>query len=99
MEKQKKYYYVLVMTDNGPVFVTGRGEHHTAYWERLEKPRAFTKTIAEEIAYGLNLNFYQSYMVTIHHELESQPYRYSDGGFVWRWKQEGDDDYYGEDYE
>jgi hypothetical protein len=39
MAKKQNYYYVLVMTNNGPVFVTSVNNlDKTAYWDKNEKP-------------------------------------------------------------
>jgi len=86
MAKKKNYYYVLVFTDKGPVFVTEIGDHHTAYWNREGKPLELGKYQAEDVACGLGLNFKLAYMVVMPYELETQPYRYGAGSFTWEWK-------------
>ena len=84
----KNYFYVLVLTDHGAVFVTGTGAHHTAFWDCKKAPLHFSKTYAEEMAWGLRLNGHTAYMVTVPYELENQPYRYSEGNFYWKWDKE-----------
>ena len=86
MAKKKNYWYVIVMTNNGAVFVTGTGNHHTATWNRKEKPREFGKEYAEEIAFGLTLNGHLAYAVETRYEVTTQPYRYNEGNFYWRRK-------------
>ena len=84
MSKVKKlHYYVLVMTNDGPMFVT-RTEYHDAYWNYKEKPMEFDKTWAEEIARGLSLNWHLAYVVAQPWEIDSQPYRYSDYKIEWK---------------
>ena len=83
MAKQTNWYYVLVLTNQGPVFVTKIGEHKTAYWDKSEKPKEFSKSFAEDLTLGLNLNFHVAFMVCSKFELDSQPYRYNMGHFEW----------------
>ena len=78
MAAKKNYYYILVMTDNGPVFVTGIKPHHYAEYDRQKKPMLFDKARAEDITQGLNLNFNLSFMVTSKWEIDTQPYNYED---------------------
>lgn len=81
--KKKIHYYVLVMTDEGPKFVTDT-KGHDAYWDYKEKPMELNKTWAEEITIGLNLNMHLAYVVAQPYEIESQPYRYTDWKIEWK---------------
>lgn len=92
MASNKNYYYVLVITDNGPVFVTGTGEHHTAYWAMDKEPKEFTRSRAEDITLGLGLNGYPSYTVVSPWKLDYQPYPYDRGGLAWVAKEENNDE-------
>lgn len=85
MAQKKNWYYVLVMSDNGPVFVTSI-EYATKYahWDKLEKPLALDKSRAEDLTLGLNLNFHAAFTVCSKFELETQPYRYSDWHIEWK---------------
>ena len=85
MAKKKNYWYVLVMSDNGPVFVTkiNYGDR-TAEWNKLEKPLEMDKDRAQDLALGLNLNFHTAYSVCQTFELDRQPYRYSDWHIEWK---------------
>ena len=77
-EYTKTLHYVLVITDNGPIFVTGVGEHKTAYWNKDEKPKDFSSRYADDMAFGLTLNGYLAYHVVNHFELDQQPYNYEE---------------------
>lgn len=53
----KKYYYIAVKTNSGFTFVTKRDNtSRVCYWNAKEKPLAMSKTVAEDTAWGLNLN-------------------------------------------
>ena len=78
MATKKNYYYILVMTGNGPIFVTGIKPHHYAEYDRQKKPMLFEKVRAEDITQGLNLNFITAYMITSKWEIDTQPYNYKD---------------------
>lgn len=84
MAKKKNYWYVLVMSDDGPVFVTkiNYGDR-TAEWNKLEKPLEMDKDRAQELTLGLNLNLNISFAVCQPFELDHQPYRYSDWHIEW----------------
>lgn len=84
-KKQKNWYYILVLTNDGPVFVTKLGEGKTAFWNCEEAPMEFSKTNAEEIAFGLACNFHVAYAVCTKYEITNQPYFYSKGHFEWVW--------------
>ena len=76
--RKNNYYYILVMTNNGPVFVTDIKPHHYAEYDRNKKPKLFEKSRAEDITMGLNLNFNLAFMVTSKWEIDTQPYNYKD---------------------
>lgn len=82
-KKQKDWYYVLVMTDEGPKFVTGLGEHHTAYWDKDKKPYEVSKEWAEDMARGLLWNGHVAYVVKSQWELDTQPYNYKEWQIKW----------------
>lgn len=81
--KKKIHYYVLVMTDEGPKFVTDT-ERSWAHWNYNEKPMELDKTWAEEIARGLNLNMHLAYVIAQPWEIESQPYNYNEWKISWQ---------------
>lgn len=95
MAQKKNWYYVMVMSDEGPVFVTSI-EYATKYahWNKLEKPLSLDKSAAEDLTLGLNLNFHTAFMVCSKFELDTQPYRYSDWHIEWveNEKEEQEDD-------
>lgn len=85
---KKVYYYVLVITEYGPVFVTGTGEHHVAYWDKDKEPKEYPKSVAEDITLGLGLNGYSAFTVMSHWEIDYQPYNYKNGEMTWKPKEE-----------
>ena len=91
MAKKQNYYYVLVMTNNGPVFVTSvDNANKTAHWDATKAPQELGKYAAEDLALGLGCNGFVAYAVSTKWELDNQPYRYNIGQFVW--KMEADND-------
>lgn len=91
MAKQTNWYWILVLTNEGPVFVTSIGEHKTTYWNRLEKPKQFAKSVADDIALGLASNGYMALSVHTRFELTNQPYLYNKGHFEWTWEENKND--------
>ena len=78
---KKNYWYVIVMTDYGAVFVTGIPERNTAEWDKLKKPMEFSMEYAQQTALGLCANGYLAYSVCQSFKLDNQPYRYNLGEF------------------
>lgn len=69
----KYFYYVVVATEDGAKFVTKTDyATKTAYWDSKEKPLAFTKTQADDLALCLSINFYPAFTLKSYHELKSQ---------------------------
>ncbi len=69
----KYFYYVLVLSDAQAKFVTKTDyATKTAYWDSKEKPLAFTKTQADDLALCLSINFYPAFTLKSYHELKSQ---------------------------
>ena len=90
MASKKNYWYVIVMTDDGPKFVTGLGDHHTAYWDENEKPYELSETWAKDIAKGLLLNWFTAFPVCSPIELDKQPYNYKK--YRIKWEEKGEDE-------
>lgn len=89
MANRKNFYYVLVMTNTGPVFVTDIPERNKAVWDRLKIPMEFgSKSYAQDVATGLKFNGHLAYMVVHPYELDYQPYLYSKGKFKWADKED-----------
>lgn len=84
-KKKKEYWYILVLTNDGPVFVTGTAGHNEAQWNKDEKPLELNESCAKNIATGLMCNFYSAYPVCAPIELNCQPYFYDRGKFEWVW--------------
>lgn len=81
---RKNFYYVLVLTDEGPVFVTGIPKRNWAEYNKNEVPKCFENySYVESVAYGLTLNGIPAYPIKLTYELSGQPYRYSKGHFEW----------------
>ena len=69
----KYFYYVLVLSDRQAKFVTKTDySSKTAYWDSNEKPLAFSKTQADDLALCLSINFYPAFTLKSYHELKSQ---------------------------
>lgn len=85
---KKNHYYVLVMTAEGPKFVTKLGEGHTAYWEDEGTPLELSKVWAEDMIRGLTWNGFVAFVVNQPWKIESQPYRYAEGHLAWKRNEE-----------
>ncbi len=89
MAKKRNYWYVLVLTEEGPVLVTDVN-HSTkwASWDRNEKPKELSEFTAKDLAMGLMCNGTTAFAITNFYELESQMYFYKRGHFEWQWDKE-----------
>jgi hypothetical protein len=87
MTKKKEWWYVLVFTEDGPKYVTGTGEHHTAMWNEDEKPMDYSKDYAKQMAIGLTWNGHSAVAVCLAYELDSHPYNYKDYEIEWKKKE------------
>lgn len=87
---KKKHYYVLVLTTEGPKFVTKiDNANKTAEYNMLEKPMKFgSKSYAEDVALGLCLNMVTAFAIANPWEVENQPFLYDKGKFEWKWNEE-----------
>jgi len=84
MAKKQNWYYVLVLTDNGPIFVTKVNYgNKTAEWDKLGKPLEMSKVKAEDLVFGLTMNFFTAFIVCSKFEVDRQPYRYDDWKIKW----------------
>ena len=91
--KKKYYYYVLVMTDNGPKFVTSINyQNKVAHWDATEKPLELGQLRADDLTFGLICNFNVCYTVKSPIQIEEQPYRYSVGHFEWVFDKEEEEE-------
>lgn len=87
MANKKNFWYVLVMTDGGPVFVTKvEYQGKTAYWNKDEKPLEMGMYQAKDLTFGLNVNGHSSYAVCQPFEIDHQPYNYADWKIKWEEK-------------
>ena len=69
----KYFYYVLVLSDGQAKFVTKTDyATKTAYWDSNQKPLAFSKTQADDLALCLSINFHLAFTLKSYHELKSQ---------------------------
>lgn len=91
-DKRVNHYYVLVMSHQGPKFVTKIGIRNTAYWDDKEKPMELTKNYAEGVAIGLTWNGNTAFVVVSKYEIDRQPFRYELGEFEWKYNEEENKD-------
>ena len=89
MANKKYHYYVLVMTNEGPKYVTKILPNHYAKWDQNEKPLEMSASYAEDIYTGLCLNFFTAVLVKSRFEIDHHPYNYEDYEIQWNKKEEG----------
>ena len=89
MASKKYHYYVLVMTDEGPKYVTDILPHHVAEWNVKDKPLEMSASYAEDVYTGLCLNFFTAVLVKSRFEIEHHPYNYEKYEIQWNKKEEG----------
>ena len=69
----KYFYYGIVKSEQQAKFVTAiDNATKTASWEHNEKPLAFSKPYAENLAWCLTLNFYPAFVLKSYHEIKRQ---------------------------
>ncbi len=73
---KEEYWYVLVMSNEGPIFVTKVGEKKTAYWNKDEKPLEMYDERAKQMALGLTVNGNTAVAVCNPYKIDYQPYNY-----------------------
>ena len=83
MAAKKNHYYILVMTNDGPVFVTDIKPNRYAEFKKDKAPKEFDKARAEDITMGLNLNLNLAYTICSKWEIDTQPYMYNMGDWEW----------------
>ena len=95
MANKKSYNYILVVTGEGPKFVTkiNYSEGKTAEWNKLEKPLEIDSDSANDIVIGLNLNGHIAFKVSQPFEIDHQPCMYNRGLYEWKWNEEKKDSY------
>lgn len=82
--KKVEYYYVMVFTQEGPIYVTDVNYvGKVAYWDKQNVPKEMTELQASELATCLRANLFSAVMVISPYQLESQPYYYERGTFNW----------------
>ena len=89
MPRRTKFWYVIVMTDEGPKFVTSTSGR-TAKWIGTERPLELSESMAIDMCKGLTWNGFTAYPVCMPCELDYQPYRYDMGNMKWVDKKEGE---------
>lgn len=91
MAKKKNFYYVMVFTNSGPVFVTAiHYSNKTAEWNKLDKPLEMSKSEAEDLTFGLMVNFNTAFTIVSPIKYNTQPYRYDAGHFEWKFDDKED---------
>jgi len=69
----KRYYYIAVYTDNELKLVTDIDyETKTCRWSKDGVPLKLTKARAEEIAFGLFVNFFAVFVVESFSDISTQ---------------------------
>ena len=76
MSRNKYSYYVLVFTDDGPVYVTGVRGYNIAEWNKFENPKSFSKEYAQDIVKGLTWSGFNCQVVISEWDIAHQPYNY-----------------------
>lgn len=82
--KKKNFWYVLVMTETGPAFVTkvDRADK-SAWWNKEENPLELGEFFAKDLAFGLQCNMHSAFAVCHPVEINYQPYMYKVGHLEW----------------
>lgn len=84
-KKKQEFWKVIVMANNGPVFVTKTNNwERTAEWNKKEKPMSFSKEDAQYLAWALSLNGHLAFATGDTWDIDNQPYNYNYGNFYWR---------------
>lgn len=85
MANKKKFYYVLVLTEDGPVFVTSVNFYmKEACWKKDEAPYSIgSEGVASDLSLGLTLNGNYALCIASPFEITKQPFRYDLGKFSW----------------
>lgn len=85
MSRAKDNWYVIVMTQVGPKFVTHvNWRDNIAEWNGEARPYRFdNKADAQEIARGLTFNVSPAYAICQAWEITEQPFQYGAGKFMW----------------
>ena len=87
MSNKKNFWYVIVMEDDGPAFVTSVNHlDKTAYWNKDEKPIELGESTAKDLAFGLMCNFNLAYAICSRVEIKNQPYCYDRWQIEWKEK-------------
>ncbi|MBR6380486.1 MAG: hypothetical protein IKS07_02255 [Lachnospiraceae bacterium] len=84
----KEHFYILVLTHEGPMYVTSFGEGKVAHWDRMEKPLEVSENYGQQVVLGLNWNGSPAVLVNSMWEVETQPFLYGRGCFQWKYKDE-----------
>ncbi len=84
-KQEKLHYYLLVFTDEGPVFLTKLLAGDRAEFNKLERPLELSKGDAEAIQYGFAWHSIASAVVVQRSEISYQPFDYKRGHWEWKW--------------
>ena len=92
-KKKEEFWYVIVMGNNGAVFVTEINNwDRTARWDKDKSPKKMTKDDAQYLSMGLTLNGHTAFAIGNSWEIDRQPYNYENGNFYWRRKKVKNED-------
>ncbi len=85
MARKSNYWYVLVITDDGPVFVTDiLKAKQAAEHDKCKPPMELDKVTAQDLAIGLSMNFTPAYAICNPFPIDAQPFRYDLGHLEWK---------------
>ena len=77
MSGKKYYYYVLVFSNYGPVYVTSIDNNNQyVHWDKDKEPLEVGASYGEDLVIGLNLNFNHAVLIKSRVRIDHQPYRY-----------------------
>lgn len=84
MATKKRYWYVLVITEEGPKFVTEVDfGNKSAKWIATDEPYELSESWSNDLVLGLAWNGFLAYQICSQVEIKQQPYRYAFGHMNW----------------
>lgn len=91
MARKTNYWYVMVFTNGGPVYVTDINyKDKVAQWDCEKAPLEMTREAARDLCMGLSANGSYCVVVNSFYEVVHQPYRYEAFDFTFKRREEGE---------
>ena len=78
MAKSKYHYYVLVITNEGPKYVTEILENNWCKWNEEDAPYEMSASFAEDVYIGLCANLNYALLIKSRVKISHHPYRYEE---------------------